>query len=96
MSALREQLEEKEEIRMAWEKRRKQIEHETTKLQQLHKIQIERLRKRLVNAKMEEERLEGELDQAVTEKEKTAENLWQLEREKTNVREQRKCEGKLC
>ena len=86
MSALKVELEEKEEIRMHWERRRKQIEHETTKLQKLHKVQIERLRKRLFNAQQEEIVLDGQLSQTIGDKERKEEELWQYKRQETNVR----------
>ena len=80
LEALREQLEESEGNRLTWERRRREKEEEIKKLKQRHQIEFERLKKRLVDAKMEVEKLDVELEVKTQEKEKTEEEVFQLRR----------------
>ncbi len=79
--SLKEELEEKESVRIQLERKRKKIEDETRKLQQLHKVQVERLKARLINAKGEEEKLEQVLDEKIHERQRMEDDIFELRRD---------------
>jgi len=85
LEELTDKLEEQQEIRSEWERKRKRIEEETKKLQKLHSVQMQKIKKRLYEHKEREGELEDELKSTIQTKNKVEDDLHQDKRQLKSV-----------
>ena len=89
---LRNQLEDKTEERITWERRKQHASQQVEETRRRHKLQIERMKKRLQENYKEEERLEEVKDEAQKELDKTEDSLFNTRRKLIQVNNELKSE----